>query len=158
MSFYDYKAVDIDGQEIEMSQYKGKVVLVVNTASKCGLTPQFKELQDLYDLYNESGFEILGFPCNQFASQETGSSEEIIQFCQFNYGVTFTMFEKIDVNGASAHPLYQYLKTAKKSLLINEIKWNFEKFLIDKEGNVVKRFAPTTVPMKLKKDIEALLK
>lgn len=157
MSFYDYKAVDIDGQEVSMADYKGKVVLVVNTASKCGLTPQFKDLQELYDAYEAKGFEILGFPCNQFANQETGSSEEISQFCQFNYGVTFHMFEKIDVNGANAHPLYQFLKQEKKGLLTSEIKWNFEKFLIDKDGQVVKRVAPTTSPLKLKKAIELLL-
>lgn len=158
MSFYDFKAMDIDGEEIPMSQFRDKVVLVVNTASKCGLTPQFKDLQALYESYQAQGLEILGFPCNQFANQESGSSEEISQFCQFNYGVTFTMFEKVEVNGEGAHPLYQYLKKEKKGLLTSEIKWNFEKFLIDREGRVVKRFAPTTSPLKLKKDIEALLK
>ena len=157
MSFYDYKAMDIDGQEVSMADYKGKVVLVVNTASKCGLTPQFKDLQALYETYEAQGFEILGFPCNQFANQETGSSEEISQFCQFNYGVTFHMFEKIDVNGAEAHPLYQFLKQEKKGLLTSEIKWNFEKFLINREGQVVKRVAPTTSPLKLTKAIEGLL-
>lgn len=157
MSFYDYKAVDIDGEEVSMADYRGKVVLVVNTASKCGLTPQFKDLQALYETYQEKGLEILGFPCNQFANQETGSSEEISQFCQFNYGVTFHMFEKIDVNGADAHPLYQFLKQEKKGLLTSEVKWNFEKFLIDREGRVVKRVAPTTSPLKLKTAIESLL-
>ncbi|MCC3868876.1 glutathione peroxidase [Terrisporobacter mayombei] len=158
MKFYDFKANKMNGQEVSMSDYKGKVVLVVNTASKCGLTPQFEGLEALYKEYKNQGLEILGFPCNQFANQEKGSNEEIHEFCQLNYGVSFTMFEKIDVNGNNAHPLYKYLKNEAKGLLSKEIKWNFTKFLIDSEGNVVKRYAPTVEPLKIKDDIENLLK
>jgi glutathione peroxidase len=158
MNFYDFSAKTMNEKEVDMKQYKGKVVLVVNTASKCGLTPQFKELEALYQEYKDQGLEILGFPCNQFANQDSGTNEEIHEFCQLNYGVTFTMFEKINVNGTDAHPLYKYLKDSSKSLLGKEIKWNFTKFLIDSNGNVIKRFAPTTKPLKLKKDIEKLLK
>lgn len=158
MNFYDFSAKDISGREIKMDNYKGKVVLVVNTASKCGLTPQFKELEEIYKIYNNQGFEILGFPCNQFANQDSGSNEEINNFCQLNYGVTFTMFEKIEVNGENAHPLYKYLKNKSKGLLSNEIKWNFTKFLIDADGNVVKRYAPVVKPSKIRTDIENLIK
>lgn len=158
MEFYNFKANKMNGQEVSMSDYKGKVVLVVNTASKCGLTPQFEGLEALYKEYKDQGLEILGFPCNQFANQEKGSNEEIHEFCQLNYGVNFTMFEKIDVNGKNAHPLYKYLKNEAKGLLSKEIKWNFTKFLIDSEGNIVKRYAPTVEPLKIKDDIENLLK
>ncbi|HBI93218.1 MAG TPA: glutathione peroxidase [Terrisporobacter glycolicus] len=158
MEFYNFKANKMNGQEVSMSDYKGKVVLVVNTASKCGLTPQFEGLEALYKEYKDQGLEILGFPCNQFANQEKGSNEEIHEFCQLNYGVSFTMFEKIDVNGKNAHPLYKYLKNEAKGLLSKEIKWNFTKFLIDSEGNIVKRYAPTVEPLKIKDDIENLLK
>lgn len=158
MGFYDFSAKDIDGKEISMSDYKGKVVLVVNTASKCGLTPQFKELEELYKEFKEKGVEILGFPCNQFAGQEPGSGEEAQNFCQLNYGVTFKMFEKINVNGKDAHPLYKYLKEEKKGVLGSKIKWNFSKFLIDKDGNVIERFAPIVKPSNIKQDIEKLLK
>lgn len=157
MRFYDFSANKMNGQEIKMEKYKGKVVLVVNTASKCGLTPQFKELEELYKEYKDRGFEILGFPCNQFAKQDPGTNKEISEFCLINYGVSFTMFEKIDVNGENAHPLYKYLKSEAKGILNKEIKWNFAKFLIDSEGNVVKRYAPITTPLKLKGDIEKLL-
>ncbi|EHJ01133.1 Peroxiredoxin [Clostridium sp. DL-VIII] len=157
MRFYDFSANKMNGQEIKMEEYKGKVVLVVNTASKCGLTPQFKELEELYKEYKDRGFEILGFPCNQFAKQDPGTNKEISEFCLINYGVSFTMFEKIDVNGDNAHPLYKYLKNEAKGILNKEIKWNFAKFLIDSEGNVVKRYAPITTPLKLKGDIEKLL-
>jgi glutathione peroxidase len=157
MKFYDFTASNIYGEEVSMGDYKGKVVLVVNTASKCGLTPQFKDLEALYEEYKDSGVDILGFPCNQFANQDSGTNDEIHQFCQLNYGVTFNMFEKIEVNGANAHPLYKYLKSEAKGLLSNEIKWNFTKFLIDADGNVVKRYAPTVSPVKIKKDIEKLL-
>ncbi len=157
MKFYDFSAKSMDGEEVKMDQFKGKVVLVVNTASKCGLTPQFKELEELYLEYNNRGFEILGFPCNQFAKQDSGTNEEIHNFCQLNYGVTFTMFEKIDVNGANEHPLYKYLKDESKGFLIKKIKWNFTKFLIDSNGNVIKRYAPTVTPLKIKDDIEKLL-
>ena len=157
MNFYDFSAKKMNGHEVKMEEYKGKVVLVVNTASKCGLTPQFKELEEIYKEYMEQGIEILGFPCNQFASQDPSSNEEIHSFCLLNYGVTFTMFEKIDVNGENAHPLYKFLKNEEKGLFSKEIKWNFTKFLIDKEGNVVKRYSPTTKPLKIKDDILKLL-
>lgn len=147
----------MNGKEVNMSEYKGKVLLIVNTASKCGLTPQFTELEELYQEYKESGFEILGFPCNQFANQDPASNKEISEFCLINYGVSFTMFEKIDVNGESAHPIYQYLKKQAKGVLSDNIKWNFTKFLVDSNGNVVKRYAPTTKPSKIKKEIEQLL-
>lgn len=157
MSFYNFLAKDINGKQISMDQYKGKVVLVVNTASKCGLTPQFEELEQLYKEYKDKGLEILGFPCNQFANQDSGSNEEIQNFCQLNYGVTFTMFEKIDVNGNNAHPLYKYLKEQSKGIMGKEIKWNFTKFLIDTEGNIVDRYAPIVKPLKIKADIEDLI-
>lgn len=158
MKFYDFSAKKMNGQEIKMEEYKGNVVLVVNTASKCGLTPQFEELEMLYKEYKEQGLEILGFPCNQFAKQDSGSNDEINQFCKLNYGVTFTMFEKINVNGEDAHSLYKYLKNEERGLLSKEIKWNFTKFLIDSKGNVIKRYAPTVKPLKIKGDIERLLK
>jgi glutathione peroxidase len=157
MKFYDFTAKKMSGEEVKMEKYKGKVVLVVNTASKCGLTPQFKELEELYEKYKEKGLVILGFPCNQFAKQDPAGNDEIHSFCQMNYGVTFDMFEKIDVNGEQAHPLYQYLKTEKKGSLGNKIKWNFTKFLIDKEGNVVQRFAPVVNPLKIENKISDLL-
>lgn len=157
MKFYDFKARKMNGQEVSMQAYKGKIIVVVNTASKCGLTPQFKELEELYQEYKTKGLEILGFPCNQFAKQDSGSNEEIHEFCQLNYGVSFSMFEKIDVNGNNAHPLYKFLKNEAKGLLTKEIKWNFTKFLIDANGNVIKRYAPTVSPLKIKDDIEKLL-
>ncbi|WP_425449141.1 glutathione peroxidase [Dethiothermospora halolimnae] len=157
MNFYDFTARSIFGEEVTMKKYKDKVILVVNTASKCGLTPQFKELEELYQDYNNRGFEILGFPCNQFANQESGSNKEIQQFCKLNYWVTFSMFEKIDVNGENAHPLYKYLKNEAMGVFNRKIKWNFTKFLIDSNGNVFKRYAPTTPPSKIRKDIEKLL-
>lgn len=158
MKFYELEAKKMNGQVVKMEQYKGNVVLVVNTASKCGLTPQFKELEELYQNYHAEGLEVLGFPCNQFAKQDSGSNEEIHEFCQLNYGVTFTMFEKIEVNGANAHPLYQFLKQEAKGLFGSEIKWNFTKFLIDRDGNVIKRYAPTVKPSKIAEDIKKLLK
>ncbi|BCJ94519.1 glutathione peroxidase [Anaerocolumna cellulosilytica] len=157
MGFYDYSAVKMDGKEVRMEQYKGKVVIVVNTASKCGLTPQFKELEELYKKYKDQGLVILGFPCNQFAKQDPAGNDEINSFCQLNYGVSFDMFQKIDVNGSEAHPLYQYLKSAAKGALGNTIKWNFTKFLIDKDGNVIERFAPTVNPVKMEDKITELL-
>ena len=157
MNFYELEANKMNGQMIKMEQYKGNVVLVVNTASKCGLTPQFKELEELYQTYHSKGLEILGFPCNQFAKQDSGSNQEIQEFCQLNYGVTFNMFEKIEVNGAHAHPIYRYLKQEVKGLFGSEIKWNFTKFLIDRDGNVIKRYAPTVKPSKIANDIEKLL-
>ena len=157
MKFYDFKARKMNGQEVSMEAYKGKILVVVNTASKCGLTPQFKELEELYQEYKTKGVEILGFPCNQFAKQDSGSNEEIHELCQLNYGVSFNMFEKIDVNGNNAHPLYKYLKNEAKGLFGKGIKWNFTKFLIDANGNVIKRYAPTVSPSKIKYDIEKLL-
>ncbi len=157
MSFYDFSAKKINGEEIKMDEYKGKVVLVVNTASKCGFTPQFKELEQLYGELKDKGLEIMGFPCNQFGHQDPGNNESINEFCTLNYGVTFTMFEKINVNGDDAHPLYKYLKSQAKGLLGEKIKWNFTKFLVDTNGNVIKRYASTVKPLSIKKDIEKLL-
>lgn len=158
MNFYDFSAKKINGQDVNMNEYKGKVVLVVNTASNWGLTPQFSQLEELYKTYKNNGFEILGFPCNQFKNQDPGNNNEIHNFCQLNYGVTFNMFEKIDVNGENAHPLYKFLKSETKGFLNDEIKWNFTKFLVNNEGKVIRRYAPTTTPMKIKSDIERLLK
>ena len=157
MNFYELSAKDINGQEVGMEEFKGKVLLIVNTASKCGLTSQLTELEEIYKEYKDRGVEVLGFPCNQFANQDPASNKEISNFCLINYGVTFKMFEKIDVNGEKAHPIYKFLKSNAKGILTNDIKWNFTKFLIDKEGNVVERFAPTTKPSKIKNNIEKLL-
>lgn len=157
MGFYDFKANDINGKEVNMNEYKGKVILIVNTASKCGFTPQLKDLEDLYKEYKDSGLEILGFPCNQFLNQEPGDNNDVKNFCQINYGVTFNMFEKIDVNGSNAHPIYKYLKDQEKGIITKDIKWNFTKFLIDRDGNVIKRYSPTKSPLKIKEDIEKIL-
>ena len=157
MGFYDYSAVKMNGTEVKMEEYKGQVVIVVNTASKCGFTPQFEGLEELYKKYKDKGLVILGFPCNQFASQDPGDNKEIEGFCKLNYGVTFPMFQKIDVNGDNEHPLYTFLKSEQKGTLGNKIKWNFTKFLIDREGNVVDRYAPTVEPSKMEKDIVKLL-
>ncbi len=155
---YDYTATTITGKDKPISDFKGQVILVVNTASKCGLTPQFKGLEALYETYKDKGLMVLGFPCNQFANQDPASDDEISQFCELNYGVTFPMFAKIDVNGDGAHPLFKHLKTAAPGLLGSEaIKWNFTKFLVDRNGKVVERYAPTTEPEKIAKDIEKLL-
>jgi glutathione peroxidase len=148
-SFYDFKAKSLGGKEISMEEFKGKTVLVVNTASKCGFTPQFAGLEELYTKYSDKGLVILGFPCNQFANQEPGDEKSIAEGCLLNYGVTFPMFSKIDVNGPDAHPLYKYLKSALPGFLSNRISWNFTKFLIDREGKPVKRFAPATEPGKI---------
>ncbi|HOJ66147.1 MAG: glutathione peroxidase [Paludibacteraceae bacterium] len=158
MNFYDFEAKKINGENISMQQFKGKTVLVVNTASKCGLTPQFEGLEKMYEKYKDKGLVILGFPCNQFAHQDPGSSSEISEFCVVNYGVTFPMFEKVDVNGKNAHPIFKYLKSQLKGGLFgSKIKWNFTKFVIDKNGNPVKRFAPTVTPEKIEKYIEKIL-
>lgn len=155
ISFYDFKAEDINGDTINFSSYKGKVVLVVNTASKCGLTPQYKGLQELYEKYNDKGLEILGFPCNQFANQEPGDSQDIKSFCSKNYGVSFKMFNKINVNGKNTHPLYKFLKSEKKGLAnTHTIKWNFTKFLINRSGKVVERYDPRIEPIRLIPEIE----
>lgn len=158
MSVYDFTVKTIRGEEKSMADYKGKVLLIVNTASKCGFTPQYKELQELYDEYKDKGFEVLAFPCNQFGQQEPGSESEIERFCQLNYSVTFPMFAKVDVNDENAHPLFVYLTEKAPGILgTKAIKWNFTKFLVDKNGNVVSRFAPQTKPSELKQEIEKLL-
>lgn len=156
-SFYQFEANSLAGKAIQMEEYKGKLVLVVNTASKCGLTPQYEGLEELYKKYKDQDFVVLGFPSNQFGQQEPGNEKEISEFCEVNYGVSFPMFEKIDVNGDQAHPLYKFLKSRKGGFLGSKIKWNFTKFLIDKEGNVVERFAPTTKPSSIEKDIKKYL-
>ncbi|MBM9459889.1 glutathione peroxidase [Nocardioides sp. zg-536] len=156
-TLHDFSATAIDGNEVDLSAYDGKVVLVVNTASKCGLTPQFEGLQELYDAYADQGLEILGFPCDQFANQEPGTEDEIADFCQRNYGVSFQMFSKVDVNGGDAHPVFRWLREQQGGLLGNKIKWNFTKFLIGKDGTVLDRYAPTTKPEKLTGDIEKAL-
>jgi glutathione peroxidase len=158
MNFYELEAKKINGETVPMSTYKGKPVVVVNTASKCGLTPQYEGLEELYQKYREEGLHILGFPCNQFANQEPGSSEDIEEFCQVNYGVSFTMFEKVEVNGKNAHPIFKFLKSKLSGgLLGSRIKWNFTKFVIDKNGKPVKRFAPTTAPHKMEQTIKKVL-
>lgn len=181
MNIYDFKIKSINGKEVSLAEYKGKVLLIVNTASKCGFTPQYEELQELYKTYQQQGLEILGFPSNQFAAQEPGSNAEVQNFCQINYGVTFPLFEKMDVRGENAHPLFTYL-TGKMPFMgfdskhpIGEmlqstlqekfpdilagdgVKWNFTKFLIDREGHVTGRYEPTTSPLAMKIDIEKLL-
>ncbi|WP_182378543.1 glutathione peroxidase [Nocardioides sp. WS12] len=157
-SLSDFSATSIDGKPIDLSSYDGKVVLVVNTASQCGFTPQYQGLQELYDTYGEQGFEVLGFPCDQFGNQEPGAEDEIAAFCERKFNVTFPMFSKIEVNGDNAHPLYQWLKDQQSGLLGREgIKWNFTKFLIGRDGSVIDRFAPTTKPSKISKDIEKAL-
>ena len=156
-TLHDFTATSISGAETDLSQYKGKAVLVVNTASKCGFTPQYKGLEELYERYEDDGLVVLGFPCDQFGHQEPGEEDEIQEFCQLNYGVSFPMFAKVDVNGSDAHPLFQWLRSQKSGLLGDRIKWNFTKFLIDPEGNVVKRYASATKPEKLVGDIEQTL-
>lgn len=155
---YDFTANSLDGKPVSLRDYAGKVLLIVNTASKCGFTPQYQGLEALYEKYRDQGLAVLGFPCNQFGAQEPGTAEQIGSFCQKNYGVSFPMFEKIDVNGEGAHPLYRWLKSSAKGLLGSEaVKWNFTKFLVDRQGNVVDRFAPTTKPEDLESNVEALL-
>ena len=156
-SVYDFTCQTPGGQDKPLSEYQGKVLLVVNTASKCGFTPQFGGLEELYEKYRDQGLEILGFPCNQFGKQDPGSNDEIQEFCQLNYGVSFPMFGKIEVNGAGADPLFKHLKKEAPGLVTNNIKWNFTKFLVDASGQVVKRYAPTVKPADIEKDIEQLL-
>lgn len=182
MSIYDIQATTIQGKEVKLDDYKGKVLVIVNTASKCGFTPQYSDLQKLYDRYKEQGLEILGFPCNQFNEQEPGSHEEVESFCQINYGVKFPLFEKTDVRGRDAHPVFRFLteqapfegfdvtnssgkllhaflqEKHPELLLGDDVKWNFTKFVIDREGNIVGRFEPTAEPMDMEPTIEALLK
>ncbi len=154
MNFYDIKVKDINGNEFSMEKYKGKALLIVNVASKCGFTNQYEGLEKLHEKYASKGLAVLGFPCNQFLSQEPGTEEEIKSFCQLNFGVKFDMFSKIDVNGDNTHPLYQYLKDNSKGFMgIDTIKWNFTKFLVDKNGKVIQRYAPSTKPSELEKDI-----
>ncbi|PAD69869.1 glutathione peroxidase [Bacillus sp. 7586-K] len=154
---YDFKVKRADGEEKSLQEYEGKPLIIVNTASKCGFTPQFNGLQQLYEKYHAQGLEILGFPCDQFNHQEFDNIEETMQFCQVNFGVTFPMFAKVDVNGDNADPLFQFLKQQKKGVLTKNIKWNFTKFLIDRNGQVVERYAPTTEPAQLEKDLEKVL-
>lgn len=158
MTIYDFKAKNIDGKDISMSIYKDKVLLIVNVASSCGMTPQYAGLESLYKKYKKNGFRVLGFPTNEFGQQEKGSNKEIKKFCQKNYGVSFDIFSKTTVNGTDANPLYKYLKGEKRGFLWTEaIKWNFTKFLVDKEGKIVKRYAPSTTPEAIEKDIKELL-
>jgi glutathione peroxidase len=157
-NFYQFTARSLQGKDISMETYKGKLVLVVNTASKCGLTPQYEGLEMLYEKYRDQGLIILGFPCNQFGNQEPGTEKEISEDCLLNYGVSFPMFSKIEVNGENTHPIYKYLKNILPGVFGKNIKWNFAKFLIDRNGKPVKRFSPTTIPEKLVKDIEKYLK
>ncbi|MBS3797862.1 glutathione peroxidase [Pseudoalteromonas sp. BDTF-M6] len=158
MSIYEFSATNNRGEEVSLSAYKGKVMLIANTASKCGFTPQYQGLNDLYKDLQAKGLVVLGFPCNQFGEQEPGSDSEISEFCELNYGVSFPIMSKIDVNGAGAHPLFDYLKAQAPGLLgTKKIKWNFTKFLVDQNGKVLKRYAPLTKPEAIRADIEALL-
>ena len=154
---HDFTAKSLAGEDVPLTQFAGKVLLIVNTASKCGFTQQYRGLEALHRELSPRGFAVLGFPCNQFGGQEPGDAQQIEEFCASKYDVSFPMFEKIDVNGSKAHPLYNYLKGEKSGLLGSAIKWNFTKFLVDRSGKVVARFAPTATPEGLKKDIEALL-
>lgn len=155
---YDMQAASLDGDTVDLAQYRGKVLLIVNTASQCGFTPQYQGLESVYRQFRDKGVEVLGFPCNQFGRQEPGSAADIAAFCEKNYGVTFPMFAKIDVNGDRAHPLFRHLKSKARGLLGTEaIKWNFTKFLVGKDGTVYKRYAPKTRPEEMVRDIERLL-
>ena len=155
---FDFSCSTSSGDERSLADYRGKILLVVNTASKCGFTPQFAGLEEMYEKYRERGLEILGFPCNQFGKQDPGSNEEITEFCQLNYGVSFPIFGKIEVNGRGADPLYQHLKKAAPGALgTRGIKWNFTKFLINRDGEVLKRFSPATTPAQIEKEIEQLI-
>ncbi len=182
MKIYDFKAKDISGEEVGLDEYQGKVLLIVNTASKCGFTPQYEDLQKLYDMYNDQGFEVLGFPCNQFMAQEPGDNDAIESFCKLNYGVSFPLFDKIDVNGKNAHPLFKFLKEEKpfegldmenptNKILVpmlkerypnfsigNAIRWNFTKFLVDSEGNIVQRFESSVDPLSIEPELKKLIK
>ena len=158
MSIYDINVKDTNGKDGTLEAYKGKLLLIVNTATGCGFTPQYEGLQKLYDNYEEQGFAVLDFPCNQFGNQAPGSDDEINSFCSLNYGTTFPRFEKVDVNGNNESPLFTFLKQEKGGTLGSKIKWNFTKFLVDQEGTVLKRYAPTHTPDKIEKDIIAQLK
>lgn len=157
-SIYDFTAETISGQSVPLADFKGKVLLIVNTASQCGFTPQYKGLEALYEKFHDRGLEILGFPCNQFGGQEPGSADEIQSFCETKFGVTFPLFAKVEVNGANAHPLYTYLKNEAPGILgSKDIKWNFTKFLVRRDGVVADRFAPTTTPSSIERDVEKAL-
>ena len=158
MSVYDFVMKDAEGNDVSLADYKGKVLMIVNTATGCGFTPQYNGLEDLYEKYKDKGFEILDFPCNQFGEQAPGTDEEITEFCTINFGVSFKQFSKIDVNGENEAPLYTYLKGEKGGILGTKIKWNFTKFLVDREGNVVERYAPTVTPERMEPKIVELLK
>ncbi|WP_100406341.1 glutathione peroxidase [Bacillus solitudinis] len=157
MSVHEYTVRTPNGEEVSLSDYKGQALLIVNTATKCGLTPQFQGLETLYQTYKDEGFVVLGFPCNQFMNQEPLGNEEMIKTCKLNYGVTFPLFEKVLVNGTNAHPLYQYLKKEQKGILSNKIKWNFTKFLVDRNGQVTERYGPNVEPGKIEDDIKEVL-
>ncbi|WP_409299221.1 glutathione peroxidase [Peribacillus sp. SCS-26] len=158
MGIYQFEVKTIEGQTVSMDSYKDQVLLIVNTASKCGFTPQFSELESLYEKYKDQGFAVLGFPCNQFMGQEPGDEMEIQSFCQLTYGVSFPMFSKVDVRGDLAHPLFQYLTEHAPGVLGSKsIKWNFTKFLVDRSGNIIKRYAPQTKPNEIEKEIQSLL-
>ncbi len=157
MSIYNFKIAKANGEVVDFSEYKGKVLLIVNTATGCGFTPQYEGLEALYGKYKDQGFHILDFPCNQFGNQAPGTNDEIVSFCKLNYNVSFTQFQKIEVNGENEHPLYKYLKSQKSGVMGDKIKWNFTKFLVDREGRVVGRFAPMTTPEKLEEKIKAII-
>ena len=157
MDFYSLKVKDAEGNTVAMKDYQGKVLLIVNTATGCGFTPQYDGLQNLYDKYKDQGFEILDFPCNQFGNQAPGTEEEIVNFCKVNFGTTFKQFSKVDVNGHKEDPLFTYLKAQKKGLMGSAIKWNFTKFLVDRNGRVIERFAPATTPEKIEDKIKELI-
>lgn len=157
MKIYDFKVLDSKGIKVSLSEYKEKVMLIVNTATRCGFTPQYQGLEDLYEKYHDRGFEILDFPCNQFGKQAPESNEEIAQFCELKYKTSFKTFAKIDVNGNNADPLFKYLKKESKGFLTNIIKWNFTKFLIDRDGKVIDRFSPITKPSEIEKYIEKMI-
>jgi len=158
MTVYDFHAKKIDGEEVPLSSYSGKVLLIVNVASRCGFTPQYRGLEDLHEKFGNRGFEVLGFPCNQFGNQEPGSEADIQSFCDLQYGVRFPLFSKVEVNGPATHPLYEYLKKARPGFLgTKRIKWNFTKFLVDRDGRPIKRYSPQTTPAAIEKDIQAAL-
>ena len=156
-TIYDFKALNNKGVEVDFADFKGKVLLIVNTASKCGFTPQYDGLEDLWKKYKDQGLVVIGFPCDQFAHQEPGTDAEIAEFCRLNHGVTFPLMSKIDVNGDNAHPIFKYLKSQTSGLLGRSIKWNFTKFLISRKGNIIERFSPMTTPASLEAKIQSLL-
>lgn len=156
-TIYDFKAVASNGKEIDFKEFEGKVLLIINTASKCGFTPQFDGLEKLNEKYRDRGLVCIGFPCNQFANQDPGTDSEIEGFCRMNYGVTFQIMKKVDVNGKEAHPIFKYLRSQTKGFLGDKVKWNFTKFLVSRDGKTIKRFAPTVVPEKLEGEIEKML-